>query len=397
MRRELDKTDKKRKLKIAFILPHFYPYVGGAEQLFYDMAKRLAASGHKVHVVAEQVGDEYRGKKEFDGIKVWYCPWKSLFGHPFPRRKDIERHIKWCDVVHTSIFTTAPVTSFLAKKYDKPSVMTVHEVRGSKWFWTDAWYKAAIYWSVEQFTCRQKFDVYHAVSDSTKRDFYRYIGRRNVKRVYNAIDIGKTPELLEKGSDFSLRDYFGIKDEFVFLYYGRPGRTKGVFVYENALKRLKDKDFFADKKVRFCFILGKEPAAPRKELVNKIEKDGLGDIVTIRDSVGRAELSSCINDADCIVVPSLTEGFGFSALEACQSGTPLICSDGGSLPEVVYGKCVFFRNRDAADLAKVIEKALIHGEDAFAMIPEKDFSYDKMLGGIEKIYYDLMDKRERDK
>ena len=93
-----------------------------------------------------------------------------------------------------------------------------------------------------------------------------------------------------------------------------------------------------------------------------------------------------------MVVPSLTEGFGFSALETCQIGTPLIYSDGGSLPEVAYGKCRSFKNRDANDLADKLQAVIEGREDAFEEVPEKTFPMEDMLGGIEEIYNEMVTK-----
>ena len=78
-------------MKIAMILPHFYPYVGGGEHLFYCLAKGFVAKGHQVRVVTRNVGEEYLGDKVVDGIEVKYCPWKEMFGHPFPKKKDISK------------------------------------------------------------------------------------------------------------------------------------------------------------------------------------------------------------------------------------------------------------------------------------------------------------------
>lgn len=371
-------------MKIAIILPHFYPYVGGGEKMFYDLAKGAAAAGHEVRVVARDVGKEYRGVKRLDGFSVHYCRWKSLFGHPLPLTKDIEPVIEWCDIVHSSIFTTAPVVSRLAKKYGKPSVLTVYEVRGSKWFWTDVFYKAVIYWLVEQYTCRQRFDIYHAISEATKNDYLRYIGKRDVRRIYLANEM--RPK--EKQQSFSLREYFGIGTERTFLYYGRPGKTKGVDVYLKAIRILAGSGTDLSR-VKFCFLLGKEPEDLRKSFEKKVHTSGLDGIIRIRDSVSRDALSDCIAQADCVVVPSVTEGFGFSALEACQMGTPLIYSDGGSLPEVAYGCCRSFHNRNAADLADQIYRFMANGKKSFERIPEKSFTYDEMLGGILALYGEL--------
>ena len=41
-------------MKILFVLEHFYPYIGGAEKLFYALATNLAKEGFEVIVVTTQ-------------------------------------------------------------------------------------------------------------------------------------------------------------------------------------------------------------------------------------------------------------------------------------------------------------------------------------------------------
>lgn len=372
-------------MKIAIVLPHFYPYVGGGEKMFYDLAKGLQDAGHEVKVVARNVGEEYLGEKKVEGLSIKYCPWKSMFGHPFPKKADIEPVIEWCDLVHTSIFTTSPIVSQIARKYHKKSVLTIYEARGKKWYWADNFVRATAFWLVEQFTCRQKFDCYHAISDATKIDVEHYCKRKNVKRVYLANEM--KADIVNP--NFNMRSYFKVsEDSYVFLYYGRPGKTKGVYVYENAIRILKQRNQIPDN-VKFCFLLGKEPEDLRAKFIEDVKKDGLESVVSIQMSVARPDLAACIKQANCVVVPSLTEGFGFSALEACQMGTNLIYSDGGSLPEVAFGNCKAFKNRDSEDLANKLEAVILNKENAFDQIPEKTFTYDEMIGGIIKLYEEI--------
>lgn len=54
-----------------------------------------------------------------------------------------------------------------------------------------------------------------------------------------------------------------------------------------------------------------------------------------------AQLAGLYQQAEALVFPSLYEGFGLPPVEAMQWGCPVMCSDGGSLPEVVgAGGCV---------------------------------------------------------
>ena len=372
-------------MKICYVLPHFYPYVGGGERIFYDMAKGLLKKGHEIRVLARNVGLEYLGHKTVEGMEVYYFPWKSMFGHPLIPAKDIREHIAWCDVVHASIFTPAFPSSSLARKYRKPSVLTVHEVRGPKWFWTEDKIHASAFWLYEQFVCRQPFDVYHAVSKATKRDILRYCGRnKNVVCVYNAVNEMDT-SIAEKSS-LNLRDYFSLgKQERIFLYYGRPGQPKGIYVYQQAIRILQQRGVDLSQ-IRFCFILGAEPANLRRKFIRSIREHGLERLMLVRDSLQRADLCRCILQTDYVVVPSVTEGFGLSALEACQMGKKIISSTGGALTEVVYGDCLFFENRNSGALADCLQRVIEKGDAAFDHVPPRSFPYENMVNGIERIY-----------
>jgi len=59
-----------------------------------------------------------------------------------------------------------------------------------------------------------------------------------------------------------------------------------------------------------------------------------------------------------LVMPSLYEGFGFPVLEAMAVGTPVICSDTSSLPEVAGEAAILFPPQDHLALAGAIEDLL---------------------------------------
>ena len=82
----------------------------------------------------------------------------------------------------------------------------------------------------------------------------------------------------------------------------------------------------------------------------KIEKN-----VILHDPVSYKELPNYIKSADCVVVPSLAEGFGFTTAEACAMGRPVVASNTTSLPEVISGKYVLVKPRSPEGIAKGVE------------------------------------------
>ncbi len=74
--------------------------------------------------------------------------------------------------------------------------------------------------------------------------------------------------------------------------------------------------------------------------------------------VSDADLVGLYRGADAFVFPSRYEGFGFPPLEAMACGTPVVCADRGSLPEVVGDAALLADPGDDAQIAAALEAAL---------------------------------------
>lgn len=130
------------------------------------------------------------------------------------------------------------------------------------------------------------------------------------------------------------------------LFIGRPDRPKGIFVLLKAWPAVRERCPDA----RLVLVgASTESVAAREDTGGSVI--GLG-------SLAYPETLQQIGNAACVVVPSLYEVFGYTALEAICRGKPVIASDAGGLPEVLGEAGVLVPSGDSRALAGAIQRVL---------------------------------------
>ena len=76
------------------------------------------------------------------------------------------------------------------------------------------------------------------------------------------------------------------------------------------------------------------------------------------DYVTNNQLNYLYQNASCLVLPSLYEGFGLPVIEAMSSGCPVVLSNTSSLPEIAGGAGIYVNPQSIEDIASGITKAL---------------------------------------
>jgi glycosyltransferase involved in cell wall biosynthesis len=103
-------------------------------------------------------------------------------------------------------------------------------------------------------------------------------------------------------------------------------------------------------------LVGKPtPGGPTDRLVSEL---ALGDRVRFVTGISDTELAELIASAELAVVPSLYEGFSLPAVEHMASGTPLIATRTGALPEVVGDAARLVAPGDAEELGTALAALL---------------------------------------
>ncbi|KAA0099939.1 glycosyltransferase family 1 protein [Mycolicibacterium sp. P1-18] len=128
---------------------------------------------------------------------------------------------------------------------------------------------------------------------------------------------------------------------------------KGVSHLLHAVSRLR-----VERDLDVQLVSKLEPNGPTEKLIAEL---GISDIVHSSSGLSDDELAALLASAEVACIPSLYEGFSLPAVEAMASGTPIVASRAGALPEVVGedGVCArLVRPGDVDDLTRVLGELL---------------------------------------
>jgi glycosyltransferase involved in cell wall biosynthesis len=183
-----------------------------------------------------------------------------------------------------------------------------------------------------------------AVSELTKRDLIELYGiaEKKIVVVPNGVDPAFTP------------DGPRLNGEPYALFVGalQPRKDAGTAIEALAL--------VGDGAPRLV-VVGQDKGG-RAEAQRSAERNGLAARVEFRGHVPQEELAALYRSAACLVFPSRYEGFGLPVLEAMASGTPVVTTTAGALPEVAGEAAILVEERNPVALAGGIERALADRE-----------------------------------
>ncbi|OIP97075.1 hypothetical protein AUK40_04060 [Candidatus Wirthbacteria bacterium CG2_30_54_11] len=363
------------KQSILMVVDNYFPRLGGAELVYQRLAEGLVSTGHEVEVVTTGVQGSPRSET-INGVAVKrLCQNRYLF--LFQAFFFLLFRKSEATIVQTATYAAALPAWLYARLTKKRVVITVHEVLGKGWFHGMNAVQGRIHFLLERFVLLLPFDRYIAVSDYTARSLTAAgISKDKVAVVLNGVDEVSVPALQR---DTVLAGHGFDPGSFVFLYFGRLGISKGLDLLVAAARELLP----VHPTMQLGLVVAEKAHDHLFQLLVDLQLD-FPRQVRLMASLPRGELLTLVASSDCIVVPSRTEGFGLSAIEACMLGKPLVSSDGGALADHVYGQVNLFASGDRADLKQAMEKALM---GKFEHIEKKlSFSWDEMVEGYEEVY-----------
>ncbi|WP_379971139.1 glycosyltransferase family 4 protein [Ectobacillus sp. sgz5001026] len=166
---------------------------------------------------------------------------------------------------------------------------------------------------------------------------------------------------LDSSQEFYLNHNDEINQRVIHKYqlsnyeYGfYPANT---WKHKNHINLLKAMVFLKKKfnvKINMVFT-GFEQQA-QKSIIDFIKENDLSEQIKFLGYLPQEEMPYVYRNAKFLVFPSLFEGFGIPLVEAMRTKTPIVCSNAGSIPEVVEDCALLFDPTSPEDIAlKILE------------------------------------------
>ena len=373
--------DQDAPLKLAYLTYRGKPHVGGQGVYTRHLTKALADLGHTVEVFGGQpypvlderieltklpsldlFNDHYPGRfpafwefktrEDFLEIAQYLT---GTFPEPMAFSARVHRHLKprigEFDLVHDNQCLGYGIVKIEAMM---PTIVTLHHpITRDRILEMDAspnWWKR---WSIGRWygfvkmqgKVASKMPRIVVVSENSIQDIHTDMGVE-LDRM-RLVPVGVDPDL------FKPVDTVEHTPGRLITTASADVALKGLSFLIEAMSKLR-----ADGRDVTLTIIGKPKPGKTMDL---IDERGLVPHIDFVSGVSDERIVELYSEAELAVVPSLYEGFSLPAIEAMCSGTALVATDGGALPEVTGtdGDTVLrCKAGDAEDLAAAIRRGL---------------------------------------
>jgi len=277
-------------------------------------------------------------------------------------------------LIHSHDWLTVDAALESKAKINKPNVMTVHSTE----------YDRAGLFPYDEILKVEKRGIQNSdrvitVSHMMKKQLIeRFVANENkVRVIYNGVDIDKFRKCHE----------FRRGKEKVVLFLGRMVEQKAPIQFLEAAKKVLTKM----KNVRFVMV-GEGDLLPY--LIDLAIKWGISDKVTFMGYLPDEQLREAYARSDLYVMPSVSDPFGITVLEAMASGTPVLVSKTSGVSEITANvlKTEFWDVNDMAEKIiallnyKVLSDTLSNGQ----MMDVKNFTWDRTAEQTLNVYRELI-------
>lgn len=311
----------------------YFPHLGGVERYTYHLAKELQSRGDHVVIITSNV-QRLSSYERMDGIPVYRLPCVNLLEGRFPVLKPtgdfwkIHKRLKKLSVdrviVNTRFYPHSLYGVLFGRLHRAKTIVIDHgsshlTVHSPFWDTVGGWYEH-LFTKILQLFCR---DFYGVSQASIQWLSHFHIQARGA--LYNAIDLEKIKDRLRDPKRDFRAEYQIPQEADVITFTGRLLKEKGLLPLTEAVKHICEKL----PSVYLCIAgdgdLEEELNAhphPHIKLLGRLDGDEIIDL---------------LSDSDIFCLPSVSEGFSTSLLEAAACRNYIVVTDTACPRELIPG------------------------------------------------------------
>ena len=376
-------------MKFCFFSAQYLPTVGGVERYTASLASQLIEKGHSVTVVTSSLPGLPPQECGEDGINVVRLPAIPVMNGRFPvlklssEKKSFEKMFAeekpdFC-VIQTRFYTSSLFAARLCRKYKVPAIVVEHGtaylMRGGI-----AGLMGRIY---EHITCRY---VHHLCPDfyGVSRACCQWLENFGIKTdrvLYNSTDIDSITAKAAAGRKGLAEKLPDTENKKIIAFSSRLVPEKGVEQMIQAFEKIKEK--YPDT------LLVMAGDGPLWEKANSIKSDG----VILAGRLPYEENLALIERGDVFCLPTFSEGFATTVLEAAALKTVVLTTPTGGSPQLIVDDDhgLLFPDMQPDSICAALDRALADdewrrkaAENAFDNL-QKNFTWKITSERLEKI------------
>jgi glycosyltransferase involved in cell wall biosynthesis len=367
-----------RPLRVALLSYRSKPHCGGQGIYLRHLSRELAALGHHVEVYSGQPYPELE-----PGPFLRTLPSLDLYRDDDPFRTPRPGEYRdWIDALEVAMMWTAALPEPLT--FSIRALRALRARRDDFDIVHDNQVLAYGMLGIRRLGMPLVTSIHHPISVDrrielaqarglsriTKRRWYSFIRMQGrVARRVGTIMTGSQSSRADIIEDFKVPEQdvrvipLGVDTR---LFHPRPGPripasiiavasaadspVKGISILLRAFAKLS-----TDTECVLTVVGKPVPGGPTEQLIGELS---LRDKVRFVTGISDADLAALVATAEIAVVPSMYEGFSLPAVEHMASGTPLVASRTGALPEVTADAAVLVTPGDSEELAAVLRRLL---------------------------------------
>lgn len=316
---------------VAIFTTFYLPSSGGVERYSANLASALSDAGERVILVTSALGACNEGIKEEEGITVLRLPGRVILGGRFvlPKRNRAFREmISWLDVqpidyilVNQRFYPLSLIGLKYARQRCIPSIVLDHgsaHLTVSNAFF-DVFIQAYEHWMTARG--RRYQAAYYAASQKSA-EWLTHFDVEAKGILHNSID---SKRFVDMSSRRDFKEEIGLPEtSFVIAFTGRLMKMKGVLVACRAVEELVGEG----ASDMHLLIAGEGPLVSQVEAICSRNIHLLGQLC-------QQDISALLSQAQVFCLPTASEGFSTSMLEAAAHGCGIIVSDTGGAHELI--------------------------------------------------------------